>query len=204
VSGRAARGEPEGTLVLFHGRGANEHDLVPLLDMLDPERRLVGITPRAPLDDGLGGAHWYRVHRVGFPDPETFWHGFEAAARELDDTGVPVERTVVGGFSQGAVISFAVGLGAGRPRPAALVCLSGFIPSVPGLELDLAAPLPPIAIGHGVHDEIIPVRFAREARDRLERAGAEVVYRESPLPHAVDPGFLAELAPWLRAAVSGR
>jgi predicted esterase len=47
---RPARGKPDGALVLLHGRGTNQFDLLPLLDELDPERRLVGVTPRAPLD----------------------------------------------------------------------------------------------------------------------------------------------------------
>ena len=58
--------------MLFHGRGADEHDLFPLLDMLDPERRLLGATARGPLSLPPGGAHWYAVRRVGYPDPETF------------------------------------------------------------------------------------------------------------------------------------
>ena len=69
---RPAAGEPEGALVLFHGRGADERDLFPLLDMLDPERRLLGATARGPLSLPPGGAHWYVVRRVGYPDPETF------------------------------------------------------------------------------------------------------------------------------------
>ena len=64
---RPARGEPEGLLVLLHGRGADEHDLFPLLDVLDPERRLLGVTPRAPLSLPPGGAHWYAFYRVGEP-----------------------------------------------------------------------------------------------------------------------------------------
>ena len=51
---RPANGEPAGALVLFHGRGADEHDLVPIIEVLDPEQRLVGVTPRAPLDLGTG------------------------------------------------------------------------------------------------------------------------------------------------------
>ena len=58
--------------MLFHGRGADEHDLFPLLDILDPERRLLGATARGPLSLPPGGAHWYVVRRVGYPDPETF------------------------------------------------------------------------------------------------------------------------------------
>ena len=66
VRERAAAGEAEGALVLFHGRGADEKDLFPLLDLLDPDRRLVGATPRGPLSLPPGGAHWYAVHEIGY------------------------------------------------------------------------------------------------------------------------------------------
>ena len=79
-----AAGEPEGLLVLFHGRGADEHDLFPLLDVLDPERRLLGVTPRGPLSLPPGGAHWYVVSEIGYPDPETFLPTYERAAEWLD------------------------------------------------------------------------------------------------------------------------
>jgi phospholipase/carboxylesterase len=78
-----------------------------------------------------------------------------------------------------------------------MVALSGFMPSVPGFELSLEPPLPPVAIGHGTFDNVISVEFSRNARETLEAAGAEVLYREYPLPHAVDPRYLEELAPWL-------
>jgi phospholipase/carboxylesterase len=189
-------GEPEGALVLFHGRGADEHDLVPLLDVLDPERRLLGITPRGPLSLPPGGAHWYVVPRVGYPDSETFHDSYRLASEWLDALPVPLERTVLGGFSQGAVMSFALGLGSDRPRPAGIVAFSGFVPTVDGWEPDYAG-APPVAIGHGVYDPIIPVEFGRRARAALEDAGADVTYRESPLPHAIDPRYAAELAAWV-------
>ena len=94
-------------------------------------------------------------------------------------------------------MSFALGLGSDRARPAAIVALSGFVPSVPGWELDLERPIPPIAIGHGIYDQVIPVEFARQARRLLEGAGAEPLYRESPMPHAIDPEFLGEVRDWL-------
>jgi phospholipase/carboxylesterase len=194
---REPAGEPEGALVLFHGRGTDELDLAPLLDALDPERRLLGITPRGPLSLPPGGAHWYAVHEIGFPDPATFLPTYAAAGEWLDRLGLPWERTILGGFSQGAVMSYALGLGAGRPRPAGIVALSGFVPTVPGLELDLTPPLPPVAIGHGSFDPVIRVDWGRRARALLEEAGAEVVYRESPLPHAIDPRFLVELRQWV-------
>jgi phospholipase/carboxylesterase len=190
---RPAAGEPEGALVLFHGRGADEHDLFPLLDALDPERRLQGYTPRGPLALPPAGAHWYVVPRIGYPDPESFHVGYSAAAEWLDALPFPAERIVLGGFSQGAVMTYALGLGKGRPRPAALLALSGFIPTVDGWEPDLEPPFPPIAIVHGEYDPVIPVEFARQARAVLEAAGADVLYRELPIGHTIDPAVLPEL-----------
>jgi phospholipase/carboxylesterase len=203
---RAPAGEPLGALVLFHGRGADELDLFPLLDVLDPGGRLLGVTPRGPLVLPPGGAHWYVVDRIGYPDPNTFHDTFRRATEWLDamagEWGIPPERTIFGGFSQGAVMTYALGLGRGRPRPAGLIALSGFIPTVPGFELDLQPTLPPVAIGHGTFDPVIEVGWGRRARETLEAAGASVTYRESPLPHAVDPRFLGELVPWLERALA--
>jgi phospholipase/carboxylesterase len=200
---RPAAAEPAGLLVLFHGRGADEYDLLPLLDVLDPEQRLLGVTPRGPLHLPPGGAHWYAVHEIGYPDPATFTETFARAGAWLDslaeETGIGLERTVLGGFSQGAVMTLALGLGADRPRPAALVALSGFVPTVPGFELDLTPPLPPVAVGHGALDPVISVEWGRRARDLLAGVGADPVYGESPhLGHSIDPRFLRELTPWLR------
>jgi phospholipase/carboxylesterase len=198
---REPAGDPAGLLVLHHGRATDENDLLPLADALDPERRLLAVTPRGPLNLPPGGAHWYVVPRVGYPDPETFrstyatlgaWH--DALAER---TGIPPEQTVLGGFSQGTVMSYALGLGPDRPRPAGILALSGFIPTVPGWAPDLDRPLPRVAIGHGTLDPIIPVEFARQARETLEATGADVLYREYPLPHTIDPSFLRELSPWL-------
>jgi phospholipase/carboxylesterase len=203
---RPAAGEPEGALVLLHGRGTSEHDLYPLLDLLDPERRLVGLTPRGPLSFPPGGAHWYAVRRIGYPDPGTFHPTRDLLAGWLDsiepELGVPMSRTVLGGFSMGAVMSYALGLGEGRPAPAGLIPLSGFMPTVDDFELDLSGREGyPVAIGHGTYDQIIGVEWGRQARERLEEAGAEVTYRESPMPHSVDPGFLRDLQDWVAARV---
>jgi phospholipase/carboxylesterase len=194
---REAAGEPEGALILFHGRGADEHDLVPLLDVLDPERRFVGLTPRGPLSLPPGGAHWYAVREIGYPDPSTFLPTYALVGEWLDGLGFPPERTILGGFSQGAVMSYAMSLGHGRPRPASVLALSGFVPTVEGFELDLDPPLPRYAIGHGTLDPVIRVEWGRRARTLLEEAGAEVRYAEYPLPHAIHPGFLLQVRDWL-------
>jgi phospholipase/carboxylesterase len=199
---RPARAEPEGALVLMHGRGADEFDLVPLLDALDPERRLAGIAPRAPLALAPGGFHWYVSRRVGYPDRDTFLAAYATLERftaALESAlGVPWARTVIGGFSMGAVMSYALALGSGRPAPAGVLAFSGFIPAVDGFDVQWSNVRGlPVAIGHGTLDPVIPVQFGREARLALQKAGARVQYRESPLAHAIDPLFVRALRGWL-------
>jgi phospholipase/carboxylesterase len=199
---REARSAPEGLLVLFHGRGADERDLFPLLDLLDPERRLLGVTPRGPLHLPPGGAHWYEVHEIGLPDPDTFTGTYARASAWLDgvvtDSGLAWDRVLVGGFSQGAVMTYALGLGAGRRRPAGLIALSGFMPTVPGFELNLELPLPRVAIGHGALDPVISVEWSRRARVLLREAGADVLYEEAPrMGHSIDPVFLRRIPRWM-------
>ena len=206
---RPAAGEPAGALVLLHGRGADEHDLFPLLDLLDPERRLLGVTPRGPLSLPPGGAHWYAVRSVGFPDPGTFLSTRAQLAGWLDalleQHGIGHDRLVLGGFSQGTVMSYAVGLGAGRPSPAGIIAMSGFMPTAEGFELDLSdrAGLP-VAIGHGTGDPVIGVEWGRDARDRLVAAGAELTYEEHAGGHGIDPQFARLLVGWVADVVLAR
>ena len=198
-----AGAEPAGALILMHGRGADERDLAPLFDVLDPERRLLCVAPRGPLSLPPGGRHWYVVRRVGAPDPDTFLASFERLAGWLaslaEETGVPIDRTVLGGFSQGAVMSWALGIGPDRPRPAGIMALSGFVPEVPGFALQEDLGGLGVAIAHGTEDAVIPVHFGRAARERAERGGADVLYRESAVPHTIDPGVIGDLVAWLES-----
>lgn len=200
---RPAAEEPQGLLVLHHGRGADEHDLLPLADALDPSRRLHAVTPRAPLQlPGWPGYHWYVVPRVGYPDPETF-HAARAALGSFHDelwerTGIPPGRTVLGGFSMGSVMSYTLGLGPDRPAPAGILAFSGFVPVVDGWEpsLDDRRQLRAF-VAHGRSDPIIEIGFGREARELLEAGGLDVDYHESDVAHQIDPGHLAAATRWL-------
>jgi phospholipase/carboxylesterase len=201
---RAAAGEAAGLVVLHHGRGADEHDLLGLADVLDPERRLHVVTPRAPLTiPGWPGHHWYVVPRVGYPDHDTF-HAAYGALTELHDglwerTGLTPEQTVFGGFSMGSVMSYALGLGSDRPAPAGILAFSGFIPTVDGWQPDLASRAGTRAfIAHGRNDPIMDVAFARGARERLEAGGLPVDYHESDAGHHIDPEHVPAAIAWLR------
>jgi phospholipase/carboxylesterase len=197
-----------GLLVLHHGRGSDEQDLIGLAPILDPEERLHVVAPRAPLRvPGSPGYHWYLVPRVGYPDPDSF----RAASRELaalhDElwkrTGIGPERTVLGGFSMGTVMSYALGLGAERPAPAGILALSGFIPTVEGWEPSLSDRAGTrVLIAHGRQDMVIPVSFARRAHELLQNAGFTVDYRESDAGHHVDPGDVPRVAAWLEQTLA--
>ena len=87
---REPAGEPAGALVLLHGRGADERDLFPLLDLLDPERRLLGVTPGGPHHLPPGGRHWYALGGIPTPDPATFAATAPRLAAFLDGLPVPM------------------------------------------------------------------------------------------------------------------
>lgn len=207
---REAAGEPDGLLILHHGRGADEADLLPLGDVLDPRRRLHVVTPAAPLTlPGLPGRHWYVVPRVGHPDPDSFHAACDALAELHDElwerTGIGPERTVLGGFSMGAVMSYALGLGPGRPVPAGILAFSGFVPEVEDWQPDLASRQGlRTFIAHGRRDPVIEVSFGRAARDLLTAGGLEVSYHESDLGHQIDQSHLAAALSWLNATIVSR
>jgi phospholipase/carboxylesterase len=204
-----ARGEPEGALVLVHGRGTDQHDLVPLLDVLDPERRLLGLTPGAPLTNvPPGGRHWYLVPRVGYPDHDTFHSSYRLLTSFLDETlagyGIPWEQTVIGGFSMGAVMSYAVALGEERPSPGAIIAMSGFIPTVEGWRPHLAGRVGlPVLIHHGRRDPVIEVDFGRSAAELLRSGGLDVTYLESDAGHWLPPEAVEQAASWMAPLTRG-
>ena len=184
---RPASGEPVGLLVLHHGRGADEQDLIGLADVFDPEHRLHVVTPRAPLTlPGWPGHHWYVVPRVGYPDPDTFWAAYRGLAAFHDElwerTGVGPERTVLGGFSMGSVMSYSLGLSGERPAPAGILAFSGFVPVVEGWQASLAD---------------------RQARELIEAGGLPVSYHESDAGHHIDPAHVDPAVAWLDRVLAG-
>jgi phospholipase/carboxylesterase len=200
---RPAAGTPDGVLVLHHGRGADEHDLLGLADVLDPERRLHVVTPRGPLQiPGWQGHHWYVVPRVGHPDRDTFRAAYAALSAFHDElwerTGLGPEHTVLGGFSMGTVMSYATGLGPDRPAPAGILAFSGFVPTVEGWTPDVAGRAGTrVLIAHGRRDPVIEVGFGRRAHALLEAGAVDVRYLESDAGHHIDPAHVPAAAEWL-------
>jgi phospholipase/carboxylesterase len=189
-------------IILLHGRGTNEDDLLGLTDYLDP--RFFVVSARAPyaFDDGGGSYTWFGLQEVGKPDPEQFNEAFGFLLRFIEDVkaGYPVDPTNVFlfGFSMGSIMSFAVGL----TRPSAvrgIVAHSGYIPETVSLQIawrDLASLS--FFVAHGVHDPVIPIEKARRTHELLLKTHADLTYKEYPIPHTISEESLADLSRWLQ------
>jgi phospholipase/carboxylesterase len=204
---RPAAGDPDGLLVLHHGRGTDENDLLGLADALDPERRLRVVSARGPLQvPGWPGYHWYLVPKVGYPDRASFDSTREALAglhdRLWEESGIGPERTVLGGFSMGAVMSHTMGWSAERPAVAGVLAFSGFVPTVAGWRPSFEGREGTRAfVAHGTEDPVIEIGFGRAARDQLVAGGIDVTYRETDVVHTIDPANVPVAAAWLAATV---
>ncbi len=193
---------PHPTLILLHGRGADEEDLIGLLPAFDPG--LLTLSVRAPFPFLLGGGYtWYDVEAIGSPDPEMFRDAYGRLSQFVDDViaGYPVDKRklFLFGFSMGTVMSFALSLA----RPGlfqGVVAHSGYLAEDTHLTYrwnDLAGSR--FFIAHGTDDPVIPVEAARRAGYLLRRTDAAVVVREYPIAHQISQESLGETADWLNA-----
>ncbi len=203
---RPAAGVPAGLLILHHGRGADEHDLLGLADVLDPQRKLHVVTPRGPLTvPGWPGYHWYTVPRVGYPDYDTFHATYRKLAAFHDETW---QRTGIDpGADRARGVLDGVGdelLAGARRRPARgrrdCWCSPGSSRPLRAGQPDLASREHlPVFIAHGRRDPIMDVGFARRARELLDTAGLPVTYLESDAAHHIDPAHIPAATRWLAA-----
>ena len=200
------RQEPDRLLLLIHGKGADEHDLEPLIPLLDPEGRFLTVLPRAPLPF-MGGWQWYETDGIPRGGPQ-FLPSVDALDDLLDaacaEHGFGRSAAIVAGFSQGCALTLALGLRrSDRPRPAGLLAMSGFLPEREGLEYDFPS-APPVFVQHGAADPTIPVHYGHRTVARLDAAGVPVIYREYPMGHQVTEDSVHEAMAWLALILSGQ
>jgi phospholipase/carboxylesterase len=192
-------------VVLLHGRGTDENDLLSLAPSL-PGDALV-VAPRAPFDAapwGYGpGYAWYRFLGGTEPEPESFARSQRALEGFLDgiDTLLPVPRgqLLLGGFSQGGTMALGFALThAGRAD--GIINLSGFLPDHPTVRAtaDTVAGAR-FFWGHGTVDPNIPIAAAEAGWTTLRAAGAELVAKSYRMGHTISPQELADVSAWIEA-----
>lgn len=225
TGGTDGRGGGDGpVVVLLHGFGAPGEDLVPLGQALGLPREVRFVFPAAPLSlDSVGlfgGRAWWmidmerlqlaimtgRARDLTKESPPELPAAREQVLALLDDVerrlGAPSERVVLGGFSQGAMLSCDVALRSQRPL-AGVVLLSGTF-----LCEDEWRPLMPARRGlrvfqsHGVLDPLLPFELAERLRDALVAAGLELDWVAFRGGHEIPPAVLARLQGFLRGLVA--
>ncbi len=197
-------GPVRGSVIWLHGLGASGYDFAPLVPHLGlPDVRFVfPHAPEAPVTINAGYVmpSWYDIRsldhgRKDREDPAGV-HASADAVRELVarevSRGVPEDRIVLAGFSQGAAMTLYVGL---RHRPLlGLMVLSGY----PILEDEPhGAPAAPLFFGHGRGDDVVPIAGGRAAYDAAVRAGAQAEWRDYAMGHEVRPEEIRDLRRWL-------
>jgi phospholipase/carboxylesterase len=181
------------TLVLLHGFGADEHDLLPIARELDP--RMHAVSLQAPLALEFGGRAWYRIEQtpggIAF-DLNEVADGEAAALEAIEEIAREHPRPILCGFSQGAGMALAAALR--KPElTAGVLALS----AVPPRSASTPASRLRVFLAHGTMDPLIPVEVGRATRDLLERLGAKVAYREYPMGHMVSGEEIADASSWL-------
>lgn len=197
-------GNPSGdvhpTLIMLHGRGADEENLLGLATFYDP--RLMILSVRAPFQfSPEGGYTWYDVGTVGTPEPVMFRESYDKLAQFVDDAlahyPVDRQRVYVLGFSMGTVMSYALSL----TKPEifrGVLAHSGYVPEGTSLTFrwqDLGHLQ--YFIAHGSADPVIPIEFARHARQLFSASNGAVVYREYPMGHEINEQSLSDSAAFL-------
>jgi phospholipase/carboxylesterase len=203
--------KPQACLIWLHGLGADGHDFEPLI----PELRIVDeigvrvVLPHAPprpvtINGGMVMRAWYDVLSPDFRIAEDA-RGIRQSEQQLlalidreVANGIPAERIVLAGFSQGGAMALHTGVR--HPRQlAGILALSCYLPLAESLarEISAASRPVPIMMAHGVSDPLIPLALAQQSRDQLRQHGYLVDWYSYPMPHAVYPQEIRDIRDWL-------
>lgn len=181
----------------LHGWGANAQDLAPFASLFNLSHYQF-VFPNAPYAHPQvpGGRAWYAL--------ESGYQGLPESRQQLLDwlltlastTGVPLEQTILSGFSQGGAMTLDVGLG----LPLAGLCvLSGYLHAAPAGGVS-----PPVLLVHGRQDPVVPLPAAQKAQAELTAAGVAVEYREFEMGHEIIPAVLAVMRSFVIQVTSAK
>jgi len=191
---------PAPGVVLMHGLGADQYDLLPIVEMLPHQAQYVSV--RAPFPAPMGGYAWFDPDRRDLAEAASFDAGFAALQQFLDEAreAYSMDPLFVAGFSMGGAMAVSSYLHR-MTEFAGVAVLSGFMIGRVRM-LDWAAPKgKPAFVGHGKSDEIVPIRRGRQVHASLIARGMKVTYREYPIGHSISPQEKADLATWLEGLI---
>ncbi len=186
-------------IFLLHGRGADEEDLLGVAPQLDP--RFICIAPRAPFPFSYGGYVWYDIEDIARPDERQFNESCDRLKRFIGEmkSEYPLDpgRVYVLGFSMGAVMAYALAMTT-PDEIRGVLAHSGYWPEHLSERIHpekLSQPY--YFVAHGIYDPVIPIDYARRAREFLTTYKARFEYREYPLQHQMSEDSLRDISAWL-------
>ena len=208
---RSTGDDPRWSVVWLHGLGADGNDFAPIVPELPrpgwPALRFV--FPHAPvrpvtINGGMAMRAWYDIrdmdlsNRADAAGVESSVAQVEALIEREDERGVPPERVLLAGFSQGGAIALAAGIRRTRPL-AGIVALSSYLPLGAATLRSMVpeARAQPIFMAHGMHDPVVPYTGGKRSRDALRDAGFEVDWHAWPMAHQVCAEEIAALSAWM-------
>jgi phospholipase/carboxylesterase len=189
------------TLIMLHGRGADEEDLASLASYLDD--RLMILSVRAPFAFPYGGGYtWYDADTIGNPEPTMFKFSYDKLTLFLGDAleAYPIDRSKIFllGFSMGTVMAYSLAFTSPKMFRG-VVANSGYIPERTHLSFRLnELSKLEFFIAHGTFDPVIPVAAGRRAKELLLNANASITYKEYPMAHQISEESLADFSTWLK------
>lgn len=191
-------------LLLLHGRGANELDLLSIGAAIDP--RLFIVSARAPFELGPAAFYWYDLEGalVGRPSSETIEVSLDLIKafipEMLEAYSIDPGRLYIAGFSQGGAMAAATAL-VEPERVAGALIFSGYLPVHSDLPFKPDLAKFPIFQAHGTFDEVLPIEYGRMTRDYLVQSAAALLYREYPIGHSIIPEELFDAGEWIRESL---
>ena len=202
-----ADGTPAGAVIWLHGLGADAHDFEPIVPLLNLNQPLKFVFPNAPvrpvtINAGMEMRAWYDIDPgaplAGEADIEESAAAIEALVEAEIGAGVPPEKIVLAGFSQGGVIALQVGLRA-QKRFAGIMALSTYVHDHEHLaeKVSFASIDTPIFTAHGLADPMIPIARAVTSREALTALNYQVEWHEYGMGHQVCPEEIEHIAGWL-------
>jgi phospholipase/carboxylesterase len=203
--------DPTATVVWLHGLGADGSDFVPItdelrLDAVGPVRFVFPHAPVMPvtINNGYRMRAWYDIlgtELVRREDEAGLRNSLalvEALIAREKQRGIAANRIVIGGFSQGCAMALLTGL-RHQERLAGIVGLSGYLPlaATTAQERSASNALTPMFMGHGTHDNVVPVERGRESCELLRGLGYDVQWHTYPMAHSVVMEEIQDLNKWL-------
>jgi len=187
-------------IILLHGRGADENDLLGLAPYLD--ERMAIFSVRGPYPYEFGGFNYFQLNEDGTAEPTMFMESYKRLLQFAEGVSllpvVDAKKVFLMGFSMGTIMAYALSL-THPEKFAGVIAQSGFVRDHPDLpfvwdKLDKCS----FIITHGVDDMVIPLRLARKTRDKFSKSNGDFVYKEYPMGHQISDESLTDVCDWLK------